>query len=228
MTDPGVLVVTGASGTVGTCVLDHLVPAWPGRLCAIGRARPPQLPAADFLACDLADPAATVEAASRLAAQAPIAGLICIAGVDCRASLDQMTVAAFAVSVQVNCVAHLELLRASVRAQPAVTRPLPVVLVSSDVVGAPQFGTLIYAAAKAAAEEAFRHAAVDVPAPGIALLTVRLPDIGVPMRAAAPGPPPPPRTSEDRPSAQLRAAAQAITKFITADHATGIEEMWHA
>jgi NADP-dependent 3-hydroxy acid dehydrogenase YdfG len=115
MTEPGVLVITGASGTVGTCVLDHLAPIWPGWLCAVGRARPPRLPAADFLAYDLTDPAATGAAAARLAAGPHIAGLICIAGVDCRASLDQVTVAALTASMQVNCFAHLQLPAAPAR-----------------------------------------------------------------------------------------------------------------
>ena len=223
MTDPGVLVVTGASGTVGTCVLEHLTPIWPGRLCAVGRARPSPLPAADFIAFDLTDPAATAAVAARLAA-GPVPGLICIAGVDSRASLDQLTVAAFTGSMQINCFAHLQLLRAAAKFRPTADRSLPVVLISSDVIGASQPGTLVYAAAKAAAEEAFRHAAADVPSPGIALLTYT----GVPMCATAPGPPPPSRTSEDRPRPSLHAAVQAITKFVTTVHAPGTEEIWHA
>jgi NAD(P)-dependent dehydrogenase (short-subunit alcohol dehydrogenase family) len=196
MTDPGRLVLTGGSGTVGNCLLDHLTPIWPGRLCALGRARPARLPAGhDFIACDLANTADITEATDRIVGGPPVAALVCVAGVDCRAGLDEVTAAAFAVSMQVNCLAHLRLLRAAARTRPPAATPVCVVLVSNDVVGAPQPTTLIYAAAKAAAEEAFRHAAADIPPPGMALLTVRLPDIGVPMRTAA-GPPPPPRTGQ--------------------------------
>lgn len=229
MTDPGVLVITGGSGTVGTCLLDHLTPIWPGRLCAVGRARPARLPRTqDFITCDLTDMAAVVTTADRIKGGPPITGLICAAGVDCRAGLGNATETAFSASMQVNCLAHLQLLRAAAQNRPATTRALPVVLISSDVIGAPQPGTLIYAATKAAAEETFRHAATDIPPPGIALLIVRLPDIGVPMRAAAPGPPPPPRTGQNQPAPVLKAAADAITKFATTDHTARIEEIWHA
>src|SRR3954471_14253525 len=116
MTDPGVLVLTGGSGTVGSCLLDHLAATWPGRLCAVGRARPARLPAAhDFIACDLTDRAATAATAARLEHEPPISGLICIAGVDCRTGLEEITGAAFAASMQVNCLAHIQLLRATTR-----------------------------------------------------------------------------------------------------------------
>ncbi|GAA0360260.1 SDR family NAD(P)-dependent oxidoreductase [Actinoallomurus spadix] len=221
-----VLVLTGGTGTVGDQLLAALATVWPGRLCAVGRARPARLPAGhDFLPCDLADPAATRAAAEHLADGSPITALVCAAGVDSRATLDDLTSDAFSACMQINCLAHLQLLRAASWLLP---RPLPVVLVSSDVVGAPAPGTLVYAAAKAAAEEAFRHAAIEAPAPGIALLTVRLPDIGVPMRAAAPGPPPPPRTADQRPNEALAAAVAAITQFVTQKHAARIEEVWHA
>jgi NAD(P)-dependent dehydrogenase (short-subunit alcohol dehydrogenase family) len=230
MADPGTLVLTGGSGTVGSCVLDHLTPIWPGPLCAVGQARPARLPAAhDFIACDLTDAAAMAATVARLGDYEPtITGLICVAGLDCRAGLEEVTEAAFAETIQVSCLAHLQLLRATVRSRPTAICPLPVVLVSSDVVGAPQPGTLVYAAAKAAAEEAFRHATADIPPPGVALLIVRLPDIGVPMRTAAPVPPPPPRTGQDRPGPALSAAVQAITEFTTTEHAVGTKETWHA
>ncbi|MCO5973749.1 SDR family NAD(P)-dependent oxidoreductase [Actinoallomurus soli] len=221
-----VLVLTGGTGTVGEHLLAALAPVWPGRLCAVGRACPARLPAGhDFLSCDLADPAATTAAAEHLADGSAITALVCAAGVDSRATLDDLTPDAFTACMQVNCLAHLQLLRA---ASWPLQRPLPVVLVSSDVVGAPAPGTLVYAAAKAAAEEAFRHAAIEATAPGIALLTVRLPDIGVPMRAAVPGSPPPPRTAGQRPNEALAAAVAAITQFITQKHAARTEEVWHA
>lgn len=222
-----VLVLTGGTGTVGDQLLAALAPVWPGRLCAVGRARPARLPAEhDFLPCDLADPAATTAAAEHLADGSPITAMVCAAGVDSRATLDDLTPDAFNACMQVNCLAHLQLLRAASWLRSP--RPLPVVLVSSDVVGAPAPGTLVYAAAKAAAEEAFRHAAIEAPTPGIALLTARLPDIGVPMRATAPGPPPPPRTAGQHPNEALAAAVAAITQFITQKHTTRTEEVWHA
>ncbi len=95
-------------------------------------------------------------------------------------------------------------------------------VISSDVIGRCLPATAVYAAAKAAAEEAFRHAIADAPDPGMALLLVRLPDIGVPMGAArlpagAPRPEPLP---------VLGAAAGAATRFITSPHRACVE-VWH-
>lgn len=65
-----------------------------------------------------------------------------------------------------------------------------------------------------------------MPSPGAALLLVRLPDIGVPMRAATPGPPPSPRTPEVQPLPVLATAMQAITGFLR--HARAGVTVWHA
>jgi uncharacterized protein YbjT (DUF2867 family) len=101
------------------------------------------------------------------------------------------------------------------------------VLISSDVIGQQIPATLAYAAAKAAAEEALRHAAADLCDPAVTILIVRLPDIGIPMRAAAPGPPPPPRTSGHCQLPVLSAAARAVSRFICDPPAAGLET-WHA
>ncbi len=99
--------------------------------------------------------------------------------------------------MQVNAWAHVELLRAALTSRTSAKfatndqqNALPVVVVSSDVVGGSLPATLVYAATKAAVEETFRHAAADLAPPGIALLIVRLPDIGVPMRSALRAPTP--------------------------------------
>jgi hypothetical protein len=75
-----------------------------------------------------------------------------------------------------------------------------------------------------AAEEAFRHASADATPPGIALLIARLPDIVIPMRAAAPGPAP--RTGG--PPLILAEAAAAIAFFLTTKHKMNSMEVWHA
>lgn len=157
-------------------MLDYLAPIWPGRICAVGRARPARLPAdRNFITCDLANTIQLAEAVARILGGPPVAGLICVAGMDCRAGLDDVTSATFTASMQVNCFAHIRLLRAVARSRPAATRPLRVVIVSSDV-----------------------------------------------------GPPPPPRNGQAWPAPALSDAAEAVSKFITTDHATRAEEMWHA
>jgi NAD(P)-dependent dehydrogenase (short-subunit alcohol dehydrogenase family) len=129
--------------------------------------------------------------ARRIAAGPPAAGLVCAAGTDCRAGLAEFDPAALAYCLQVNCTAHLQLLQAVFHSRPAPATAIPVALISSDVIGQQIPATLAYAAAKAAAEEALRHAAADHCDPAVTILIVRLPDIGIPMRAAAPGPPHP-------------------------------------
>lgn len=228
MDEPGTVLMTGASGTVGTCLRDHLIRGWPCRLVAIGRTRPSSLrPGDHFERADLADPAATDLACQRIAAGPPVAALICAAGLDSRARLRDLNDAAFTRCMQVNCLAHLHLLGAATASRPpAPAAPLPVVVISSDVIGQQAPATLLYAAAKAAAEEAFRHATADLASPGAALLLVRLPDIGVPMRATTPGPPPPPRIPESRPLPVLSTAVAAITGFLR--HARAGVTVWHA
>ncbi len=220
--------MTGASGTVGTRLLDHLEPGWPSRLVAIGRTRPLWLrPDDSFERADLADPVSTDLACRRIAAGPPVTALICAAGLDSRAGLHDLDHAAFTRCMQVNCLAHLHLLHAAVASRPATpTAPLPVVVISSDVLGQQTPATLVYAAAKAAAEEAFRHAMADLPPPGAALLLVRLPDIGMPMRATTPGAPLPPRKSGSRPLPVLSTAVAAITGFLR--HARAGVTVWHA
>ncbi|MEU9884337.1 SDR family NAD(P)-dependent oxidoreductase [Sphaerisporangium sp. NPDC051011] len=228
MNEPRALLITGASGTVGTALLDRLAD-WPGPLLMVGRARPARVRSVDrFIACDLSDHAATAETCTHIAAGPPPAALVCAAGQDSRAALGDLNLAAFAECVQVNCLAHLQLLHAATTSRPDADSPLPVVLISSDVIDQQITGTFAYAAVKAAAEQAFRHATADIPPPGLALLLVRLPDIGVPMRAATPGTPPPPSRAGQRPLPILTAAVETIARFVTSSHRTAKVEVWHA
>jgi len=224
---PGTALMTGASGTVGTWLRDHFLPGRPPRLVTIGRTRPLRLrPDDHFERADLANPVATDLTCRRIASGPPIAALICAAGLDSRSALRDLDHATFTRCMQVNCLSHLHLLRAATASRPAApAAALPVVVISSDVIGQQAPATLVYAAAKAAAEEAFRHATADVPPPGAALLLVRLPDIGVPMRAVTPGPPSPPRTPDGQPLPVLSTAAQAITGFLRQARA-GVT-VWH-
>ncbi|WP_433329847.1 SDR family NAD(P)-dependent oxidoreductase [Spirillospora sp. CA-294931] len=243
----GRLVMTGASGTVGTALLAELAPAWPGRIVALGRTAPaPDLAIpgkVEFERVDLVDPRAVGAIAEKIVAGPAVGALVCAAGVDSRSGLADLfgpgepnshsAAAAARVCMQVNAWSHLHLLHAAVRSAERGSAPsgrhrpvLPVALISSDVVGAALPGTVAYAMSKAAAEEGFRHAATDVSSPGISLLVVRLPDIGVPMRAITPHTPEP-RTGHERPGPVLAAAVNAIVAFVTQPRRPGLEE-WHA
>jgi NAD(P)-dependent dehydrogenase (short-subunit alcohol dehydrogenase family) len=228
MTDRQALVITGASGTVGQALASHLAAASPLPLHALGRTRPAWLRPGDcFHRVDLSDPAAASQAAGLLAAGPPPAGLVCAAGADCRAGLGDFEAAAFTDCVQVNCIAHLQLLQGACQHRPPRRAALPVVLVSSEVIGQCLPASLIYAAAKAAAEEGLRHAAADLAPPGAAILIVRLPDIGVPMRAATAGPVPPPGPGPRHPRPVLSTAARTVTRFICDPPAAAGLEVWH-
>jgi NAD(P)-dependent dehydrogenase (short-subunit alcohol dehydrogenase family) len=228
MTSPRALVMTGASGTVGQALAEQLTASLPGPIRALGRTPPAGLRPGDrFEHADLSDPGAVTRAARHIATGPPATGLVCAAGTDCRAGLADFDPAALAYCLQVNCTAHLQLLQAVSRSRPAPATAIPVVLISSDVIGQQIPATLAYAAAKAAAEEALRHAAADLGDPAVTILIVRLPDIGIPMRAAAPGPPPPPRTSAHYQLPVLSAAVRAVSRFICDPPAAGLET-WHA
>jgi NAD(P)-dependent dehydrogenase (short-subunit alcohol dehydrogenase family) len=220
--------MTGASGTVGQALLEQLTASLPAPIHTLGRTPPAGLRPADrFEHADLSDLRAATRAARRIAAGPPAAGLVCAAGTDCRARLADFDPAALAYSMQVNCTAHLQLLQAVSRSRPAPPAAIPVVLISSDVIGQQVPATLVYAAAKAAAEEALRHAAADLCCPALTILIVRLPDVGIPMRATAPGPQPPPRTSTHCLLPVLSTAAKAVSQFICDPPAAGLET-WHA
>ncbi len=226
MSDLGTLLITGAGGTVGTRLIDRLVDVWAGEILSVGRTRPSRLRPKDrFEPLDLADIVAAQALSTRIATGPRIDALVCVAGMDSRAGLHDFDPVAFTEVMQVNCLTHVQLLRAVIASRPSLASALPVVLVSSDVVGDQMPDTLVYAASKAAAEEAFRHATADVGPPGVALMLARLPYIGVPMRT--PGSPPTPVGAQG-PLPLLDAGARAVIAFLTHPQPEPGTETWHA
>jgi NAD(P)-dependent dehydrogenase (short-subunit alcohol dehydrogenase family) len=176
MVDKGALLVTGGSGTVGTALLPPLMRRFT-HIVSVGRQRPIALRNTDrFLRADLASPSGIEAACIQLAG--PIGGVVLAAGVDSRASLGALTTAELETCMRVNCLAQLRLLGVATALHTG-SRPLPLVVISSDVVGQRLPGTVAYAASKAALEEGVRHALTDNSA--LTVLIVRLGDIGVPM-----------------------------------------------
>jgi NAD(P)-dependent dehydrogenase (short-subunit alcohol dehydrogenase family) len=145
------------------------------------------------------------------------------AGVDSNQGISDLDPAAFARAMQINCVAHLRLLGGVLAARQVGSDPLRVCMVSSDVVGRPTARTAVYAASKAALEEALRHVTADIP---MALLLIRLPYIGQPMRECAEGgaglPP-----SEPAHGATLGGVTSKVTYFLGNTATTGaLIEVW--
>ena len=218
MSEHGALMVTGASGTVGTVLLRAATSGWAGPVMAIGRRRP-DAAVEHFVDADLADPAATDRACTTVAAvQPPVTGLVLAAGVDCRSTLAALTEAELQRAFAVNCASALRLLTAAVSATDATV--LRAVVVSSDVVDQPQAGTLVYAATKAALDVAVQHASLDDSR--LRVLLVRLPALGTPMidvqdRRSAISRPPLPLLDE---------AAAAVADFLLGDKATDPVRIW--
>lgn len=227
MADPGVLLMTGATGTVGTALLKLLRDSFPV-VVAIGR-RPPvvQRPADHFIRADLGDPDgldAACAQVTRFAERAPVFGLVLAAGVDSRAGLNSLTRPEWDRCLAVNAFAPLRLLAAAT-ARRTGTAPLPVVVWSSDVAGGSHPETMVYAASKAALEEGAQHAMADVGDPGLAVLVVRLSDVGVPMTRADGARP---AGGGRVPDPALGRAVETAVAFLTTPRPRPGVELWHA
>jgi NAD(P)-dependent dehydrogenase (short-subunit alcohol dehydrogenase family) len=172
------VLLTGATGTVGSAIRSDLLKTSDFTVVTAGR-RPPFAPGRQqrHVRIDLADPGATDDAARQLAA-VPFAAAVLAAGIDSRQGLADMEPAVFNRVMQVNCLSQLQLIRHLAAPGEAARGSFTVVAVSSDVVGHAQPASAVYAASKAALEEALRHAAHDIV---LRLLLIRLPYIGVEM-----------------------------------------------
>lgn len=171
------VLITGATGTVGSVMLPLMIREFHSIL-AVGRNRPTGMRARDaFIHADFA---ASIEVESAcMAITSPVHGVILASGVDSRASLTSLSTGEFELCMRINCLAPLRLLDAAVRC--CDVDPLPVVVVSSDVLGDSLSETLAYAASKAALEEGVRHAVADAQSPGLAVRFLRLSNLGIPM-----------------------------------------------
>lgn len=172
------VLMTGATGTLGSALLTGLLSEPGYTVVTAGRCRPAVLNAPHRHArVDLADAAAT-EGTARQLATVPFGAAVFAAGVDSRHGLADIEPAVFTRVMQVNCLSHLQLLGHLAAGADSRRGPLRVVAVSSDVLCEPQPGTAVYAASKAALEEALRHAAHDI---ALRLLLMRLSYIGIDM-----------------------------------------------
>jgi 3-oxoacyl-[acyl-carrier protein] reductase len=216
------VLLTGASGTVGSAILAGLL-SQPGyRVVTVGRGNP-VTPGGSYqhARVDLADPAAT-EGAARQIATIAFGAAVFAAGIDSRHGLCSVEPTVFSRVMQVNCLSHLQFLRHLVSAEGSRRGPFMAVAISSDVLCAAQPGSAVYAASKAALEEALRHAARDVP---LRLLLMRLSSIGVEMaetgeagitsRAERQVPPP-----------LAREAASATLRFLASPDTRRCVEVW--
>ncbi|HEV2637223.1 MAG TPA: SDR family NAD(P)-dependent oxidoreductase [Actinocrinis sp.] len=203
MPERGTLLIAGASGTVGTALLRQLLPLWAGPVIAVGR-RPPALRVTEFLCTDLGHQSDLGAACERIRASSakPISAVVLAAGIDNRSTIMTFEPGDMENCFRINATSQLYLLASAVDAR----TPIRVVAISSDVVGKPTPGTMIYGASKAALEEGIRHATVDHPHGSLTALLVRLPYIGVPMGQ------PTPTIADSEP---LAGAATSIVEFLT-------------
>lgn len=181
MSSRGAVVVTGASGTVGSALLPVLGRTG-GPLVCIGRRRPEAMTEdGRLLRADLAVPQ-QVDAArgtlSGIAATGGVRAVVLAAGVDDRTGFTDVRSQDWQRCMMINAFAQLRILGAAATGHRG---PLPVVVWSSDVLDTNRPGSVVYAASKAALEEGVRQATADLPDPGLTALVIRLPDIGVPM-----------------------------------------------
>lgn len=217
VTPVGMTVVTGAGGTVGSAARALM---GGGPLLVVGRHQPPQTSATDlFVRADLAHDSgirSACRAVARLGADGrPVNGLFLAAGVDDRTPASELATAPWETCLRVNAVAPLRMVAMAARC-PRPGPLLPVVAVSSDVVTAPQPGTVVYGASKAALENGIRHAATELP---IAALLLRLPDLGVPMTGRT-------RSHPPRPAPVLHAAVRAAVDHLTAPPVQAGVQIW--
>lgn len=212
----GMTVVTGAGGTVGSSACAFMG----GPRLVVGRHQPSRMGTAElFFRADLAHEPG-IRAACRAVTQLgsdrrPVNGLFLAAGVDDRTPVEELATAPWETCLHVNAVAPLRLVAVAARC-PRSSPILPVVAVSSDVVTVPQPGTVIYGASKAALENGMRHAATELP---IAVLLLRLPDIGVPMTGQA-------RLDPPEPVPVLHTAVRAAVDHLTAPPAHAGVQIW--
>ncbi|WP_198042729.1 SDR family NAD(P)-dependent oxidoreductase [Actinoalloteichus fjordicus] len=174
------MLVTGATGVVGRAILSTLWTRTSLSTTTVGRRAPSGMREKDeHHHVDLAD-SNEVEQVCVLIGRAPAAfqAVVFAAGVDSRQGAIDVDPAVFDQVMRVNCRSHLQILRAILSRREMDSPPLPVIAVSSDVVSDRQARTAVYAASKAALEEALRHAAADA---ALHVVLVRLAALEVPM-----------------------------------------------
>ena len=172
------ILLTGATGTVGSAIVADLL-SQPGyTVVTAGRRRPFMLDKPhEHFTVDLANPDA-VEASARQLANGSFKAAVFAAGIDSRQGITDVDPGVFSRVMQVNCLSQLQLLRQLVATAETPHWPFTVVALSSDVLCEPQPRTAVYAASKAALEEALRHAAHEI---ALRLLLIRLSYVGMEM-----------------------------------------------
>jgi NAD(P)-dependent dehydrogenase (short-subunit alcohol dehydrogenase family) len=230
MADFGAVVVTGASGSLATSMVDAIRSACGTRFIAVGRRRPKWLSVHDLhLEADFAN----LESVDAVAVTIDGLGVrpwaaLFLAGIDSRFGIGEVEPAVARRAVEVNCVSHLMLLRRLLYGRRA-RNILRVALASSDVVGSPTPHSVVYAMSKAALEEGIRQAGADGEGRMLRTLVVRLSFTGVSMRELAERTAPPIIT--DVPDAESCDAAVAATaRFLAADNPSTLPpfELWQA
>jgi len=180
------ILLTGASGTLGSQVLSTLRTKTLFALTTVGRRTPMGMRPKDVhLAVNFGEPQSVDQIAQQLDhEESSFRAAVFMAGIDSRQGSRSLQAAAFVKAMQVNCLAHLQILRQLVTSRSGPRSPLQVIAVSSDVVNSSQKATAVYAASKAALEEGLRHATSES---CLRVVLVRLPALGTAMKEVAEG-----------------------------------------
>lgn len=184
------------------------------RLVTLGRHRPNWLLSGDrHIHLDLAQPDRFLGSLGPFAQDADrITAAVFGAGIDCRLHAWNVEWLPMLRTLEVNCLTHLILLRALLTLR-STDNPLRIVLLSSDVVGVPTAGSIVYGMSKAALEEGLSQATADVDSGTLRILIVRLGFAGTEMREVAEALPTP-LVSPKPPGKGADTALEAVKTFL--------------
>jgi len=175
--------VTGGSGTLGQAVI-QLLHSYNFKVISVGRNKPFAVPTGCLhLVCDFLNETDLSRICTEIKQLDPIDCAVFCAGIDSRIGGIDFNPQVFQRAMQVNCIAHLLLLRA-LREQVRRVKPLRLVVPSSNVLDKTDPNSLVYATSKIALEEGIRCFVAE-DANTMSALILRLPFLGVLMAELA-------------------------------------------
>lgn len=203
------ILITGASGTLGSELLKRLRPTG-HEVWTVGRR--PCSGIARHLVADLGDTGSVERLCSLLAELPAVDVAVLCAAVDSELDTSNLSAAAFRQAMAVNCLSQLQMLGCLRTA--ASDCPLRVVAASTRVLERRSARSALYAMTKAAFETGLMFAALD-PGRAVEVHVRRLPFLGVPMRNLVELPGKAPQQSDGaRPHRSTRKFVETVFRLI--------------